>query len=553
MATNLYPLVFKPGIKRDGTPNQADYCTNGFWVRFYQGKVRKIGGLLALNTYTLDQASDITTIFISQTFNGFYDNINMFFGDATSVRYVVVDKDFKSLGLVQTITNFPSTFSIDTLWQITSASNTVNNAITYQIICFRSFNLHNIQNHLAGQITLISLTSQGISVQESNKNKTVTGGSGGILYVSPNLYVYGENGLVVWSKPNDILNFPPANSVNISEDKVIFGASIRGGSLSPTLLFWTLSSVIRLTNVATVVAGGSTLNFRVDPVTRDCSILSSRCVVEHNGIFYWPGTDNFYFYNGVVDVLANTMSLRYFYDNIDLNYRQKVFGVKNKKYNEIWWFYPEKLGTPGRLLQEDNMPVPPGTITRAIIYNLTENSWYDTQIMRTCGYWDNVTGNMYTYGCRLPSNTNINIRYFWKHEYQNSTTQAAGEEIPSLGTTTSIISSVTTPTISWVAFNPMKQLTGVDRWLDIQRIEPDFVVPYNPTGQKVPTTFGITINTFEYPQSTITTYAIPSPITQATEKIDIDLQGRYVTFTISSTGMFEMGHITLDLGIGDGR
>ena len=72
-----------------------------------------------------------------------------------------------------------------------------------------------------------------------------------MVFINPYLFAYGNNGLVRWSKLNDPFDFSgEKTSINISTDKVIFGAKVRGGN-SPTLLFWTLSSVIKLSNSAT--------------------------------------------------------------------------------------------------------------------------------------------------------------------------------------------------------------------------------------------------------------------------------------------------------------
>ena len=49
MKDRLYPLLFKSGIKKDGTPFQGEYCTDGQWVRWQRGNVRKIGRMLGAN------------------------------------------------------------------------------------------------------------------------------------------------------------------------------------------------------------------------------------------------------------------------------------------------------------------------------------------------------------------------------------------------------------------------------------------------------------------------------------------------------------------------
>ena len=50
MADQVFPITFKPGILRDGSPFQGEYCTNGQWTRFFKGFPQNIGGMTALKT-----------------------------------------------------------------------------------------------------------------------------------------------------------------------------------------------------------------------------------------------------------------------------------------------------------------------------------------------------------------------------------------------------------------------------------------------------------------------------------------------------------------------
>lgn len=531
MASNLYPLVFKPGIKRDGTSFQAEYCTDGQWIRFYRGMVKKIGGMLSL-PYTNNggRYNNINTLFI----NYFNNQINVLLGDDQGLYRVVTNTNFgQVVNIVQLAINPNIVQDPNRLWQFVPVLASINNIPTNSIAVLSTLNYTNILDNSVSTLININLTDFSTIVQNLPNNFM---GIGGMLYVNPRLYIYGSNGLVQWSANNNCYDFTSiVNSINISTDKVIFGASIRGGSLTPTLLFWTMSSVVRLTNITMAAdTGNNNLNFRADTISRDSSIMSSRCVVEYDGIFYWPGTNRFFIYNGVVLPLENNINRRYFFNNIDMDFRQRVFGIKNVAFGEIWWFYPEKVGTIGR------PNVAAGTNTRAIIYNIEENAWYDTQILRDCGFFDNVSGNMYTYGLPL-TNPAAGTKYTWKQD-------VGVNEV--FGPNTAINSYFTTPTISWAAFNPMKQLTGVDRWMDLMRIEPDFLLD-NPNNQ-----MEVLVNIKEYANSDETTYpvnAVPIPFSGTTTKIDIHVQGRHITFTFSSSVNFEMGHIMLLLGVGDGR
>ena len=73
-------------------------------------------------------------------------------------------------------------------------------------------------------------------------------------------------------------------------------------------------------------------------------------------------------------------------------------------------------------------------------------------------------------------------KYLWKHE--SGVNEVAGGSVNPLVAAfdTGIDSSITTPYISQAAFNPKAPQQGVDRFLELQAIEPDFVMP-NPQGQ----------------------------------------------------------------------
>jgi hypothetical protein len=92
----------------------------------------------------------------------------------------------------------------------------------------------------------------------------------------------------------------------------------------------------------------------------------------------------------------------------------------------------------------------------------------------------------------------------------------------------------------------MKQLTGTDRWVDLRRIEPDFVMN-NPNDQMT-----VIINTKKYAQSQ-SVASNPITFNGTTEKIDVRGQGRHMTLEFTSSNYFEMGHVMLALGLGDGQ
>lgn len=522
MASNLVPLLFKAGIQRDGTYFQGDYCTDGQWIRFQRGIVKKMGGMKGNNHAYNSPASNIL---LTSTAN---NNLYLYVCAANYIYKLSMTSDFTTVADLDAL--IPQNMVATTMWQ---SEIFINNNVK-QVMFIGANNAADITQNSASlfyygdiesnaPLTLLNNTTAGI-------NPLI---NGGICYSNPYLFLYGSNGLVQYSRSSDPLNFTGGDSgtLTISNDKVIFGRPIRGGSNSPAILFWTISSVVRVTN-----AGTNAVEFKSDVISKSSSILSSKCVVEYDGLFFWPGTDRFFVYNGIVQEITNTINLNYFFNNIDMTKRQKVFGVKNTKYGEIWWFYPEisNIGNPNI------------GCTRALIYNKRENSWYDTAISRDCGMFFDDLGIMCTYG--VPSVNSDNLYYTWRHEYgtvQNWTPNDAGIQQNDL-----IPSSFTTPTFSWVAFNPTRQPGSkgqlIDRWIELKRIEPDFLMD-NDTDE-----INVVVNTHNYAQSTTVNYTA-IPFNQLTEKIDMRVQGRNMSLTFSSTGNFEMGNVLLLVGIGDGQ
>ena len=107
--------------------------------------------------------------------------------------------------------------------------------------------------------------------------------------------------------------------------------------------------------------------------------MSSQCVIEYDGIYYWIGVDRFLLYNGVVKENKNDFNQNYFFDNLNYAQRQKVWATKVPRFGEIWWFYPRGDSTE---------------CNDAIIYNVRENTWYDAGqalgARRSAGYFSQV-------------------------------------------------------------------------------------------------------------------------------------------------------------------
>ena len=209
--------------------------------------------------------------------------------------------------------------------------------------------------------------------------------------------VYGNDGLIKNCASGNFSDWvsAEANSVNMATGKIVQALPVRGGSNSPSGLFWSLDSLIRVSYSPTTVTIGATAVtqfWRYDIISSQSSMLSSQGVIEYDGIYYWCGVDRFLLYNGVVKEIPNPMNQNWFFDNLNYSQRQKVYATKVPRYGEIWWFYPRGDSTE---------------CNDAVIYNVRENVWYDVGqalgARRSAGYFSQVF--------RFPVNGGTEINY----------------------------------------------------------------------------------------------------------------------------------------------
>jgi hypothetical protein len=202
--------------------------------------------------------------------------------------------------------------------------------------------------------------------------------SGGVCVLYPYIFAYGDNGYISNNHVETVYgtqtltdwNGATANQTNMSSSKIVKGVPVRGGTNSPSGLFWATDSLIRVS-----FTGAAPLYWRYDIISSQISTMSSSCFVEMDGVYYWLGVDRFYQYNGVVSVLPNDKNVNWLFDNINYEQRQKVWATKVPRYNEIWFFYPRGTATE---------------CTDAIIYNVKDKLWYDAGeadgARRSCGW-----------------------------------------------------------------------------------------------------------------------------------------------------------------------
>lgn len=579
MTASVISLSIKPGIQRDGTLFDAPTFVDGYWVRFQRGRPRKIGGYNAIFL----NASEISRGMVMQSQQG----LNYVYSGSANYLQQWTTATTGGVGFGPTnvtLSNF--TASAENLWQFDVGYNA--SATGLQVVAHPGQNLTYIDSTantpvLSGTFPGGSLSKVGVftaagvsagtvfTISSANylisSGQSVSGGalssgatvvssvvngkvttvilsssagsgsytltfdnnisvSGGACMLYPYLFVYGNDGLIQNSSAGDFTNWvgPDANANNVSATKIVKGISLRGGTTSPSGLFWSLDSLIRVSYSPTTV-GTSTLYWRYDLVSTQTSIMSSQCVIEYDGIIYWVAVDRFMAYNGVVQEVPNGMNQNFFFDNLNYAQRQKVWAAKVPRWGEIWWFYPSGTSTE---------------CNNAVIYNVREQAWYDAGFAPGAARSAGVFSEVFRYPIWAGNVANTTSKYtLWQHE--------TGADQVYLTTVDAVRSYFETNNISWVTGGPgANNLEGANRWMRLERAEPDFV----QTGDMQLIVTGKGYADDEDVESD------PYTFSPSTLKIDMREQRREMRLRFESNtfnGNYEMGKVLLSVSSGDER
>jgi hypothetical protein len=433
MTKKVFALDTKPGIQRDGTTFDADCYNDGRWVRFQRGRPRKMGGYREIVN---DLAGPSRGVYLNpqQNFN------NVFNGYSGGLQVLPISNTGTGSGITDiTLSGF--TANANNLWQfdtffdgtgsninlllahpgqnLTLIDNNVNTPVLGGDITGTSLSQVGIFTSVAATITNTSATiTMATTNTQIGAGQTVTGTgipvgatvvsiatttlvisapatatgssitltfnnnisvSGGVVSLHPYVFVYGNNGLIKNCSAGNVNDWvsADANEVSVATGKIVQGLPVRGGSNSPSGLFWSLDSLIRVSYIGGT--GTPPQFWRYDLISSQSSILSSQSVIEYDGVYYWCGVDRFLLYNGVVKEISNTFNQNYFFDNLNYEAREKVWVTKIPRFGEIWWFYPSGNATE---------------CNNAVIYNVRENIWYDAGFalgaQRSAGYFSQV-------------------------------------------------------------------------------------------------------------------------------------------------------------------
>jgi hypothetical protein len=351
--------------------------------------------------------------------------------------------------------------------------------------------------------------------------------SGGIVSLSPYLFIFGNNGQLSWSADSDPTDFASidkgAGSTIVTGQKIVAGARTKGSQYypGPSGLFWSLDSLIRAT-----FTGSQNTWFRFDTVTDKISILSSKSIIEDDSIFYWVGVDRFLYYDGQNwGELPNKTNLDFFFDSLNYEQRQKVWATKVPRFGEIWFLFPKE-----------------GSVecNHAVIYNKRDKCWYDTPINRGCGQFEQT----FAKPIWLDNQINTDNTYSaWVHE--------TGLDQNYNGNLTALHVFYESGNIAHCAVGPDAQWKGIDGQVLLTRIEPDLKQLGNVT---------LDIRGREFARSAVANNSGNAGnaylIAPNTDYITTNEQQRELTLKFSSNvigGYYEMGNTLLEIDTGDVR
>jgi hypothetical protein len=664
LTKKVFALDTQPGIQRDGTILDKNYYNDGRWVRFQRKRPRKILGYREITAtlagpsrgiyvnpenafnYIYNGYSDglqeipidnngLGSGVIDFTLNDFTPNVNnlwqfdaLFDAGGTGQEFLLAHPG-QNLTDIDNITNTPvlggntSGTTLSAIGVFTAAGSTNSTSTITLSVANALVGAGQLVTDSAGDIppgtTVVSVSSTTVVLSAAATGTTASNTftfdnqinvSGGVVVLHPYIFVYGNYGFIKNNAAGNASDWVSAdsNETNVASTKIVKGLPVRGGSNSPSGLFWSLDSLIRVSYAPTTVTTGvtaSTFYWRYDVISSQTSILSSSSVIEYDGIYYWCGVDRFMLYNGVVKEIPNDFNQNYFFDNLNYAQRQKVYATKVSRYGEIWWFYPRGDSTE---------------CNDVIIYNVREGVWYDAGqaegARRSAGFFSQVfpypinadwtpnatgalnlftindPGSGYTDGVYpltaltggsgtgasatitvvggvvtdvvidtrglgyevddflsavLPVGSDFEIRVDSVITYVSLYQHEIGVDKVFGGGSTAIESYFETNNLGWITGGPSQQaLFGDNYWLRLERVEPDFIQAGN---------IDLYVTGKPFAQSEDYT-AGPYVFTPDTGKVDMREQRREPRLKFVSNvvgGNYQLGVVLLSADLGDVR
>jgi len=503
----VFTLIPQAGIKRDGTLLEGEYCSDGEWVRFQRGKAKKMGGYRRIT----DQLTGPIRKFMLWSRKDLNSCISF---SQSKIETLLVDSKLVGNDIHdRTPAGFVS--DSDNVW---TADTQYDDAVGSQgtiVVAHCNQSMSNIDDDRATKpywAMANSATSQFVTIADAPAV------SGGVFSVAPYTILYGSDGLVSWSDVNQPQVWSTsaipgdAGSDRVTGSKIVCGLPLRAGQTAAML--WSLDSVIRMDYV-----GGSAI-WKFATVSTQSSILAQNSVIEYDGIYFWIGIDRFLYFDTSVKEIPNDLNQNWFFDNMNYEYRQKIWVTKIPRFGEIIWHYPRGDSTE---------------CNAAIVFNVRLKTWYDFSLSRAAGYYSQIVQWPVWAGSEPEPSGKYGL---YQHEFGKNAVIGDKEM--------AICSSFTTQNFGMPTGGVGDSAQGVSRWSRLTRVEPDFIQSGDMT---------VSVLGYEFAQSS------PEPETkytfaEHTGKVDMREQRRHILLKFESNtlnGFFEAGKVIIHTEPGDNR
>jgi hypothetical protein len=280
---------------------------------------------------------------------------------------------------------------------------------------------------------------------------------------------------VEWSDQSDETTWTPdstntAGGRTLTEGSIIVGGQHTRGQN----LIWTDSAIYTMT----FIGGLDVFGFREES-SGAAGLAGPHATVDVDGVVYWMGGGDFFYFDGAVRRVRNSNDIRQFvFNGLDNFNQSKVYAGHNSRFNEIWWFYPT----------EDE-------ITRYVKYNYDDNAWDVGTVVRTAM----MDRGVY----ELPIMAGAD-QYLYNHETGVDADGAAMNE--------------------FIKSSPM-EIDDQNRWVEMHSIFPDF--------KDLAGAIEFELFTKEYPQSTEQPDGVFT-VVSGTEDLDTRASGRQIAWKVGS-------------------
>lgn len=303
----------------------------------------------------------------------------------------------------------------------------------------------------------------------------------------------GDPMQIQWCDSEDYNDWTPTTTNTAGDKRVDRGnALMRGVEFRNTHLVFTDAAMYNMKFI------GPPYTFSVEPIGATGGLMGPNAVVVYADVCYWMGTQNFYFYDGTIQVLPCPVFETVFKD---FNFGQgaKVWAGANSRFDEVWWLYCSEASDE---------------IDRYVIYSTVEKHWAFGTISRTVYVGDSdVIGDIYAVSAD---------GYLYYHDTGTTADGAAMN--------------------AYIASGDIELAPDGEQMMHISKLIPDF--------KRLDGEVELTVTTKRYPQDTESQSSAALTINSSTKFVNPRVRGRQASLRVesnSTTADWRMGTMRVEL------